>query len=314
MSSRNPWAGFFLSLLTALMWGVLPVSFVLLIGNMDTITITWYRFSSAALFVFLFLWYKGRLPPVHRFSKKTNGLLFLAAAMLSGNFVLYLSSLSYLNPESAQVLIQLAPFILLFGSIFFFGEKFGRLEWLGVVLLLLGFALFFNNRLDDIFSSVNDYSIGIIFMVLASLSWGVYGLLQKTLLNAMDSVQLTSLMYIGGTVLLLPFISPMTIFDLDALQLWALVFCSLNILVAYGAFTEALQVWEAAKVSAVITLAPLCTILSMEIVVRYWPQTFPDSELNMLAYVGAIIVVLGSMLAALGHNLQKQKPATLAGK
>ena len=314
MSSRNPWAGFFLSLLTALMWGVLPVSFVLLIGNMDTITITWYRFSSAALFVFLFLWYKGRLPPVHRFSKKTNSLLFLAAAMLSGNFVLYLSSLSYLNPESAQVLIQLAPFILLFGSIFFFGEKFGRLEWLGVVLLLLGFALFFNNRLEDIFSSVNDYSIGIIFMVLASLSWGVYGLLQKTLLNAMDSVQLTSLMYIGGTVLLLPFISPMTIFDLDALQLWALVFCSLNILVAYGAFTEALQVWEAAKVSAVITLAPLCTILSMEIVVRYWPQTFPDSELNLLAYVGAIIVVLGSMLAALGHNLQKQKPATLAGK
>lgn len=314
MSSRNPWAGFFLSLLTALMWGVLPVSFVLLIGNMDTITITWYRFSSAALFVLLFLWYQGRLPPVHRFSKKTNGLLFLAAAMLSGNFVLYLSSLSYLNPESAQVLIQLAPFILLFGSIFFFGEKFGRLEWLGVVLLLLGFALFFNNRLDDIFSSVNDYSIGIIFMVLASLSWGVYGLLQKTLLNAMDSVQLTSLMYIGGTVLLLPFISPMTIFDLDALQLWALVFCSLNILVAYGAFTEALQVWEAAKVSAVITLAPLCTILSMEIVVRYWPQTFPDSELNMLAYVGAIIVVMGSMLAALGHNLQKQKPATLASK
>jgi drug/metabolite transporter (DMT)-like permease len=314
MSSRNPWAGFFLSLLTALMWGVLPVSFVLLIGNMDTITITWYRFSSAALFVFLFLWYKGRLPPVHRFSKKTNCLLFLAAAMLSGNFVLYLSSLSYLNPESAQVLIQLAPFILLFGSIFFFGEKFGRLEWLGIVLLLLGFALFFNNRLDDIFSSVNDYSIGIIFMVLASLSWGVYGLLQKTLLNAMDSVQLTSLMYIGGTVLLLPFISPMTIFDLDALQLWALVFCSLNILVAYGAFTEALQVWEAAKVSAVITLAPLCTILSMEIVVRYCPQTFPDSELNLLAYVGAIIVVLGSMLAALGHNLQKQKPATLAGK
>ncbi len=55
--------------------------------------------------------------------------MFLAAAMLSGNFVLYLSSLSYLNPESAQVLIQLAPFILLFGSIFF-RRKIGRLEWL----------------------------------------------------------------------------------------------------------------------------------------------------------------------------------------
>jgi len=309
MKSRNPWAGFFLSLLTALMWGVLPVSFVLLIGSMDTITITWYRFATAAVCVFVYLWHKGKLPPVRQFNRKINLLLFLAAAMLAGNFLLYLSSLSYLNPESAQVLIQLAPFILLFGSILFFGEKFGRLEWLGVILLLIGFSLFFNDRLSDIFSSLNDYSIGIILMVLASLSWGIYGLLQKTLLQSLDSVQLTSLMYLGGVVLLLPFISPMAIFSLDLLQFSALAFCSLNLVLAYGAFTEALHVWDAAKVSAVITLAPLCTIVSMEVVVGIWPAVFADSELNLLAYLGAVIVVAGSMLAALGHNLQKKTPA-----
>ncbi len=123
---------------------------------------------------------------------------------------------------------------------------------------------------------MNDYSIGIIFIVLASLSWGVYGLLQKTLLNAMDSVQLTSLMYIGGTVLLLPFISPMTIFDLDALQLWALVFCSLNILVVYGAFTEALQVSGSCKGQRSNYTRTALHHTLWKIVVRYWPQTFPD--------------------------------------
>ena len=312
MKARKPLAGFFLSLLTALMWGVLPVSFILLIGSMDTITITWYRFTTAAVCVFAYLWHKNKLPPVRQFNRKINLLLFLAAAMLAGNFLLYLSSLSYLNPESAQVLIQLAPFILLFGSIFFYGEKFGRLEWLGVILLLLGFSLFFNDRLSDIFSSLNDYSVGIIFMVLASLSWGIYGLLQKTLLQSLDSVQLTSLMYLGGVVLLLPFISPMAIFSLNLLQLSALAFCSLNLVLAYGAFTEALHVWDAAKVSAVITLAPLCTIVSMEVVVRFWPSVFADSELNLLAYFGAVIVVAGSMLAALGHNLQKGKFAASA--
>ena len=300
-------AGFALSLLTALMWGVLPVSFVLLLGSMDTVTITWYRFTTAAVVVFIVLWRRGKLPRVTSFGKKANLILVLAATALSGNFLLYLSSLSYLNPESAQVLIQLAPFILMFGSIFFYGEKFGRLEWAGVVLLVTGFGLFFNDRLAQIFSSLNDYSLGILLMVMASVSWGTYGLLQKTLLKSMDSMQLTSLMYLGGVVLLLPFTSPGTLFSLDAIQFGALVFCSVNLVLAYGAFTEALHLWDAAKVSAVITLAPLFTIATMAFCVRFWPAIFADSQLNGLAYLGAVIVVIGSMLAALGHSFQGRR-------
>ena len=307
MTARRPWAGFALSLLTALMWGILPVAFVLLIGHMDTITITWYRFALAAVIVLVVLWRKRRLPTLRRYGRQTNILLSLAAVFLVGNFLLYLSSLSYLNPESAQTLIQLAPFILMFGSIFFYGERFGRLEWLGVVLLLAGFGLFFNDRLVQIFTSLNDYSIGILLMVLASVSWGVYGLLQKTLLKTLDSVQLTSLMYLGGAILLLPFASPQTVLALDVVQVWALLFCAANLVLAYGAFTEALHLWEAAKVSAVITLAPLCTIGSMKIAVEFWPQVFSDSGLNGLAYLGAVLVVIGSMLAALGHALHGKK-------
>jgi len=233
-------------------------------------------------------------------------ILFLAASALSANFVFYLSSLSYLNPESAQVLIQMAPFILMFGSIFFYKERLGWLEWAGVGLLLGGFTLFFNDRLAQIFSSLNDYSIGILLMVLASVTWGTYGLLQKTLLKSMDSIQLTSLMYLGGVILLLPFASPTSVLSLNALQFTALLFCSANLVLAYGAFTEALFLWDAAKVSAVITLAPLLTIVSMMLAVNWWPSLFSDSQLNALAYLGAMMVVAGSMLAALGHNLQKK--------
>jgi len=153
---------------------------------------------------------------------------------------------------------------------------------------------------------MNDYSIGILLMVLASVTWGTYGLLQKTLLKSMDSIQLTSLMYLGGVILLLPFASPATVLSLNALQFGALLFCSLNLVLAYGAFTEALFLWDAAKVSAVITLAPLLTIVSMMLAVHWWPSVFSDSELNALAYLGAVLVVAGSMLAALGHNLHKK--------
>ena len=307
MTTRRSWAGFILSLVTALMWGVLPVSFVLLLGGMDTITITWYRFLVAAVIVVVFLWQRGRLPQVRQFSTQIKMVLFLAAASLVSNFLLYLSSLAYLNPESVQVLTQLAPFILMFGSIIFYKETLGWFEWVGVVLLLGGFALFFNDKLEEIFSSLNDYSPGILLVVLASVMWGVYGLLQKTLLRSIDSVQLTCLMYLGGVVLLLPFISPFTITSLNAIQLGALLFCSLNLVLAYGAFTEALFLWDAAKVSAVITLAPLITIIAMKVAAAFWPLIFTDSELNGLAYVGVVLVVAGSMLSALGHNFQGRK-------
>lgn len=294
-------------MLTAFMWGTLPVSFVVLLGTLDTITITWYRFFSASLVVWCFLWRRKKLPHVKAFDSRTRWLLVLAATALASNFLLYLSSLSFLNPESAQVLIQLAPFILMFGSIGIYGERFGRLEWFGVVLLLIGFGMFFNDKLAEIFTSLNDYSVGIILMVLASMSWGTYGLMQKNLLKSMDSIQLTSLMYLGGVVLLLPFTHPMSILSLDAIQLGALLFCSINLVLAYGAFTEALQVWHAAKVSAVITLAPLFTITTMHVAVKLWPSVFIDSGLNRLAYAGAVIVVAGSMLAAHGHALQGKR-------
>ena len=88
--------------------------------------------------------------------------------------------------------------------------------------------------------------------------------------------------------------------QLSALQALALLYCCLNMVLGYGAFTEALRVWQAAKVSAVIALAPIFTILSMQVAVHGWPQLFASSELNTLAYVGALVVVAGSMMTALG--------------
>jgi drug/metabolite transporter (DMT)-like permease len=70
--------------------------------------------------------------------------------------------------------------------------------------------------------------------------------------------------------------------------------------IGYGAFTEALRVWQGARVSAVIAVAPIITIVCMHAAVTFWPAYFTGSGLNLWAYVGAALVVGGSMLAALG--------------
>jgi drug/metabolite transporter (DMT)-like permease len=221
---------------------------------------------------------------------------------LSSNFVLYLFGLDYISPEATAVLIQLAPFILMFGSVWVFKEHFGLLDWVGAALLLVGLLLFFNDRWHLLAQSMNGESLGIVYILLAALTWGLYGLLQKSLLRTMGSVQLTVLMYGGGALLLSFFSKASTLLTMTTLQQAAVLFGCLNMLIGYGAFTEALRVWQGAKVSAVIALAPIITILSMKLAVMWWPAHFSNSGLNAWAYAGAVLVVAGSVVSALGKQ------------
>jgi len=296
------WYGFLLSVLTAFMWGVLPVAFVVLLDSLDVISITWARFLFSTLIVFAFLRQRAQLPRLRLLDTRSRRLLLVAIVALLGNFMMYLKGLEHLNPEATVVLIQLAPFILMAGSVLIHGERFGRWEAAGAVLLLFGLGLYFNDRLGALLRAASSETLGVVFMVLASLSWGIYGLLQKGLLRSMGSVQLTLLIYGGGALALTLFISPSAFLALDAVEWAALLFCCVNMVIGYGAFTEALRVWEGAKVSAVIALAPVFAIVGMQAAVWLWPAQFTSSGLNTLAYVGALVVVAGSMLAALGRG------------
>ncbi|GAA0347306.1 DMT family transporter [Bowmanella denitrificans] len=300
------WYGFGLSLLTAVLWGMLPVALKLCLEVMDAISITWYRFSAAALVVGLMLYKSKALPPLRAISRSNNLLIAAAAIGLIANYVLYLQGLDYLNPETAQVVIQLAPFLLMVGGILLYKERFNRLETLGALILLSGLMLFFNDRLPVLFSSLGQYTLGVILVVIAAITWAWYALSQKVLLKAVTAKQLTLILYCAGSLVLLPFADLSSVIQLNSLQVFALLFCCANTVVAYGAFTEALNIWHASKVSAVIALAPLFTFTSMEMAVWVWPAHFSASDLDKWAYIGAGMVMLGSMLAAAGKAKAQQ--------
>ena len=61
--------------------------------------------------------------------------------------------------------------------------------------------------------------------------------------------------------------------------------------------------WEISKVSVVITLVPLFTILFSHLAHYIDPSDFIAPELNTISYIGALIVVCGAVLSAIGHKL-----------
>ncbi len=295
--------GLFLALLTAVLWGVLPIKLKEVLQVMDPVTVTWYRLLVSGSILLAYLAASQRLPAFRPLGKKGGGLLLLAIAGLTGNYVLYLTGLNLLSPGTTQLVIQVAPILLLVSSIFIFRERFSVGQGFGLLVLLVGFALFFNQRLDELLTSLTAYTTGVLIVLLAAFVWTFYGLAQKQLLTVWNSLQVMMVIYLACAVLLTPWAHPLQALELNPLQGWLLFACCLNTLVAYGAFAEALAHWEASRVSAALAITPLVTFASVALAASWWPDHVQPEQINWLAYVGAMLVVLGSALTALGPSL-----------
>ena len=297
--SHNWRLGFTLSLTTAALWGVLPIALKVVLEGMDAHTIVWWRFTVSMAGLGAFLAVRGSLPRLAGAGHAAIALLVVATITLIGNYVLYLVGLDHTSPSVTQVVIQLAPLMLLIGGVFVFRERFAREQWFGFAVLGAGLLLFFNERLPELVHPAAGFGLGVALTVAASVSWALYGLAQKQLLKHFSAQQVLWMIYVGAVFLLLPGSAPAEIRNLDGLQLGMLAFCCANTLAAYGAFGEALYHWDLSRVSAVLATAPLFTIGAMWAVKHSGLALVAAENLNALSIAGALMVVAGSMTCAL---------------
>ncbi|MCK5354331.1 MAG: DMT family transporter [Methyloprofundus sp.] len=295
--------GILLSLTTALFWGALPIALKGLLESMDTVTVTWFRFLIATLCVGSYRFYKVGLPNQKQLNGSLLGLLLIAVAGLTVNYLFYLMGLETITPSSAQIVIQLAPMLLLLGSLIFFKERFNWRQWLGLLLFITGLGLFFNQRLYELLSELSQYTIGVIYIVIAAFTWAAYALAQKQLLKNFKSADIMLLIYITGSFLFFPNSQLTLALELDGLGWALLIFCSINTIIAYGSFAEALDHLEASRVSAILAITPLLTIIFTQITNHLFPGYIIIETLNLLSIIGALMIVLGSMITALSKHV-----------
>ena len=292
--------GLVLALITAAFWGILPIGLKLLLTGMDAFTITWYRLAVSAVIIAVVLAVSRRMPAISALTRRDWLLLGIALLGLVANYIFYLLALHHVTPTVNQTVIQLSPMFLLIGGLIFFREHYSRWQWLGFIALIIGLLLFFNRRLPELTTLSEGLGLGVALLIAAAVVWAAYGLLQKQLLKRMSSQQILLVLYLGAVLLLLPLSSLGDIRNLSALESWMLAFCCANTLIGYGAFAEALEHWEISRVSAVLALAPLFTLTGMWLVEHLFPGLLEPEALNALSIFGALLVVGGSALCALG--------------
>jgi len=302
-SSSGRWRlGLALSLLTVFLWGILPIALTVVLQALDVYTLTWFRFLVAFGLLAVYLAVRQQLPKLQHLRSPSLGLLAITTIFLGLNYLLFLQGLAQTSPSNAQVLIQLAPVMFGLGAIAVFKERYTLRQWMGMSVLTLGFALFFYEQLRTLITLPSKYLLGSSLLVLAAATWAVYALAQKQLLQRLPSSSIMLMIYGGCALMFTPVAAPQSILTLSPLHLGMLLFCGLNTLVAYGAFAEALDHWEASRVSAVLAATPIFTLLSVWGVSSIMPNLIAPEPLTLLGILGAILVVSGSMAIALGRT------------
>lgn len=295
-------AGAALALATALIWGVLPIGLEVALIDLDVWTVTWSRFVGAMLIIGLWLAHRGELPALGRLGTATWGWLVIATLGLASSYMLYVIGLDLTTPSVAQVVTQLAPFLLLSAGVVVFREAFSGWQKLGCAILLMGMLLFFNRRLPLLLQLTDRWTLGVLALVVGAVAWAVYGVAQKFLARELGSLQTLWLLFIACALVILPATQPLAILDLDARGVGALLFCVLNSVLGYGCFSFALQRWDVTRVSAVTTTAPLFTLAFMRAAAHIEIDWLEPETVNLPTVVGALMVVGGSILAALASQ------------
>jgi len=268
--------GLLLALVTAACWATLPVALKMSLSVLDPMTLTWFRFAFAAVFMGLWLLGKRRMAVFGALQPKQWRWLLLATVLLIGNYIGYLLGVKYTSPGNAQLLIQLAPLLMALGGVFIFRERFVWGQWLGLLIIVLG-------------------------------SWAAYALMQKQLLLKLSSQHILAVIYLFSALLLWPFAHPSALADLNALHWALLLYCALNTLVAYGAFAEALEHWQASRVSAVLATTPMLCLGVVALVHAFWPEAVASEHVGLLGFAGAVLVVVGSALSSLLGQRPEEK-------
>ena len=155
-------------------WGFNQPAIKLAIHDVPPLTQCAIRSALATLMVLGLMRLRG-LPVMARDGTLTAGLV--AGALFGFEFLLIYRGLLHTTASRAVLFIYLAPFFVAVGARWFFpGDRFGLLQWLGLLMAFVGMAVAFGVPAP---ASSPDQLLGDLMMAAAAAAWAATTLVIK---------------------------------------------------------------------------------------------------------------------------------------
>ena len=293
MGSANYLRGILLSLVTALLWGILPIFLKISLQGFHAGTISWFRFLFAFLILAIILQWRKHNPL--NILRKPPWMGIVGGLCLAANYYWVTMGVHLSGPSNMAVLIQVAGVFLVLAGVFVFHERLSLMQVLGMVIVGCGLFLFFYDQQSRI-QEPGEYYYANFLIVLAALVWVGYMVSQKFLSRQYGAQSLNLLVYAVATFALIGGVEWVD-FTSAGLTAWlSLIFCAVNTLLAYGALAEAVKYIPLALISVIISLNPLITLWGMKILPEIGFAGLQSDPVGSLGYFGGAIAVTGVVL------------------
>lgn len=284
--------GIFYSCAAAIMWAILAIALKISANSIDSATIVWFRFSLAFLILLIYMLY--RYPQETRILFKPPWMLVLGSLGLAWNFFGYMQGVHITTPINAQVYIQVGPVLFALGGIFIYKEKITWIHILGFIVVVAGYFLFYFEQMGASNANGPEYFKGVLFILSAGATWAIYAIMQKYLISSYTPNQLNLFIFGFCSLLFLPFAKFQNIQHLPVNDWLLLIHHSLNTIFAYGSIALAIKYMEANKVSLIITLNPVITVLIMFFLGEMGVNWIAPEHFSLLSTVGAALALSGA--------------------
>jgi drug/metabolite transporter (DMT)-like permease len=292
--------GILYAAITAVLWGVLAIFLKVSLAGLSPADITWFRFVMA--FIILALYYYFRKPQYLRILRRPPLILIIATLCLALNYYGFVEGVNLTTPSIAQVFIQLGPVLLAVAGFVFFHEKVTWRQIAGLFLVVAGLLVFYHEQLSLIISGKGTWQTGVIWILVAAVTWAAYSVLLKILVLKYPPMQLNLVIFGLPALLYLPFVNFSHFTGLGITGWLILLFLGLNTLFAYGLLSMAIHYIEANKVSVILILNPILTFALMAGISHSKATWIKHEHYTAVTLAGAVIVLTGAILTIFRKN------------
>lgn len=187
------------------LWGIMsPISkSIFLTGLVSAFSLTNMRMAGAAAL----FWVASLFMPRERVNCRDLFLLFVASLFgISLNQGFFVLGLSYTTPIDASVVASLTPIITMVLAAFIQKEPMTGKKVIGVFMGLSGALMLILNGADSVSKGFSgDRVMGSLFCLVAEVSFAIYYVAFKGLINRYTPVTLMKWMFLFATICCLPF-------------------------------------------------------------------------------------------------------------
>lgn len=273
---------------------------VIVKSTVDTVAPLPYVFCRFVFVVaIVFGWYaiRGPIPRIPR-----EDLKWFLLTGLSGYAVynaLFTAGLKYTTAFSSAVMISISPLLTSALAAALKIERARWIQWVGLFVSSAGIGLFVWDKLRE-----NDPTRGDILGLIAALSFAIYSLSTRPIVQRHGSLMVSAWSTLLGLIMITPFVIP-SLIDQDwgavGLRGWSAMFYSaaISMLLGYTIWGWAIQRTSVARTVPFLYFIPVLS--------GVFSYLFLDETFTPLKIVAALIVFAGVIVARSG-NVLRRKP------